>query len=43
MQELTKSEKRRENVLNEFWFKKYGDPEKPKSRTRMTRKHLGMR
>lgn len=43
MRPLTKTEKRRENLLDEYWFKKYGNPEKPSAFTRMTRKHLGIR
>lgn len=42
MMPLTKFQKRRQNVVEGFWFKKYGDPAKPSKRTIMTRTHLGM-
>lgn len=37
---VRKTDRRRANILSDFWLKKYGDVAKPKSHARQTRIQL---
>jgi hypothetical protein len=43
MKQETKLERRRRNLLDDFWLHQHGDPSNPRSRTRNWRKHMGLR
>ena len=43
MKEMTKKEKRRAYLLDDFWFKLYGNPASPRRYTRQWRTQMGIR